>query len=377
MQSLTWGQVNLWRLSQHGLAQRSPRRELVEAVSRTMGVHAQVMSAAEMAIAARVNDLSSQDIQAALWHDRSLVKTWMMRLTSHLIPTVEFPIYIAARRITDINWPSLFGKEGIDRATLDAYLAAAPEILARGPLTRRQFIEAISANIKSSEFRDFLMKGSWGMAFKPLALHGDLCYGPNDGQDTTFIHPRAWIGDWQDLDPETSLQAILRHYLQVYGPARPRNFQVWWWMSGIAAKNAFNAITGETEQVEVDGWRAIALKSTIQSMRDLEPSGEVHLLPAFDVYTVGLARGKDLERLLALENQKKVYRQQGWVSAVVLVDGFIKGTWEYKLQRSTTTLSVTLFSPLINGSYEKLAVEADRLGKFLNSKIELEISPPA
>jgi hypothetical protein len=143
-------------------------------------------------------------------------------------------------------------------------------------------------------------------------------------------------------------------------------------MSGVAAKKAFNSIADETEEVDVEGWRAIALKSAVQVMRELEPSGEVHLLPAFDVYTVGLARGKELEKLLALEHQKKIYRPQGWVSAVVLVDGFIRGTWEYKAQRSKTTISVNLFSSLTEGIQEKIAAEADRLGKFLNTNVELE-----
>ena len=301
------------------------------------------------------------------------MKTWMMRLTSHLISAVDFPIFIAARRITDLNWTSVFNKSGIDRATLDAYLAAAPEILDHGPLTRRQFVEAISAHLKSAELRDFLVRDNWSTAFKPLALHGELCYGPNDGPDTTFVRPSAWIGSWQAPEPEASLHEILRHYLRLYGTARPRNFQVWWWMSGVAAKKAFNAIASETEEVDVEGWRATALKSAVQAMRELEPSGEVNLLPAFDVYTVGLARGKDLERFLALELQKKIYRPQGWVSAVVLEDGFIKGTWEYKLHKSKTTVSVKLFLPLTNGSTEKLAIEADRLGKFLNTPIDLVI----
>ncbi len=374
MVSLTWGQVNAWRLSQQCLSRRLKAADFLQAVRQTIGIHAQVMSAAEMAIAARVDGLSPQDVQSALWQQRTLLKTWLMRLTTHLVPAEDFPIYIAARRATEINWPALFRKEGIDRQTLDAYLAAAPEILERGPLTRQQFVEAVNEQVKSPELHKYLANGTWGMAFKPLALRGDLCYGPNDGKDTTFIRPSTWIGDWQTLDPETCLQDILRRYLQIYGVARPRNFQVWWWMSGVTARQAFTAIAGETEPVEVEGWRATALKSALQSMLELEPTGEVHLLPAFDVFTVGLAHGKDLEQVLALEYQKKVYRPQGWVSAVVLVDGFIKGTWEHKLASSNMPVKIALFSSVSGAVKEGIAREAERFGKFLNSKVELEFS---
>jgi hypothetical protein len=370
--NLTWKQVNTWRLSQQSLTHRLPHLELVEAVRSTMGVHAQVMSAAELAIAARVDGITSPDVQSALWRDRTLVKTWMIRLTSYLFPTQDFPVFVAARRITDLDWPSVFNKSGIDRATLDAYLAAAPEILERGPITRRQFFEAISAQLKSTELSDFLRKDSWGTALKPLALHGDLCYGPNDGKDATFIRPSAWIGSWQAPDPEAAMREIVHHYLLAFGPVRPRNFQVWWWMSGVSAKKAFNAIAYETEEVVVEGWHATALKSAVQAMQELEPTGEVRLLPAFDVFTVGLARGKDLEKLFTLEQQKKIYRPQGWVSAIVLVDGSIKGLWEHKVNRSALSVTVDLFSPISERIKEGIAVEAGRLGKFLNSNVQLK-----
>jgi hypothetical protein len=56
----------------------------------------------------------------------------------------------------------------------------------------------------------------------------------------------------------------------------------------------------------------------------------VNLLPLFDAYVLGL--GRDLEPLLPKSYQRRVFRPQGWVSAVVLVDGVIRGVWEYKTQ---------------------------------------------
>ncbi len=57
MKSLTWGQVNAWRMAQQGLSDRLQAGQLVEAVRRTMGIHAQLMSAAELAIAAQAERL--------------------------------------------------------------------------------------------------------------------------------------------------------------------------------------------------------------------------------------------------------------------------------------------------------------------------------
>ena len=76
MKSLTWDQVNAWRLAQHGLA---PRVGFMGAVQRMIGVQAQVMSAAELALWVRVDGLRPAEVQAALWQERTLVKTWAGR----------------------------------------------------------------------------------------------------------------------------------------------------------------------------------------------------------------------------------------------------------------------------------------------------------
>ena len=76
VKSLTWDQVTAWRLARHGLA---PRVGFQDAMRRIIGVQAQVMSAAELALWARVDGLRPADVQAALWQERSLVKTWAMR----------------------------------------------------------------------------------------------------------------------------------------------------------------------------------------------------------------------------------------------------------------------------------------------------------
>ena len=88
MQALKWPQVGAWRLSQHGLSPHLSSGEVVEAVKRTAGIQAQVMSAAELALASRVEGLSAREIRSALWPEHTLVKTWAMRGHPHIWGTV-------------------------------------------------------------------------------------------------------------------------------------------------------------------------------------------------------------------------------------------------------------------------------------------------
>jgi hypothetical protein len=78
--------------------------------------------------------------------------------------------------------------------------------------------------------------------------------------------------------------------------------------------------------------------------------------------------------LISLAHQKHVFRPQGWISAVVLVDGQIKGVWEYQFKPVDFILKIFLFTSLSTLLREKIAAEAERLGRFLNKKVSLKFS---
>ena len=109
------------------LSQRLAHRNFVEAATRIGGVQAQVMSAAEMALGARGDGLAPRDVQSALWRERTLVKTWLMRGTLHLGPAVELPLYVAARAAHEASsahkaprWAKYFAHFGIETTPVRA-----------------------------------------------------------------------------------------------------------------------------------------------------------------------------------------------------------------------------------------------------------------
>ena len=81
---LDWAQVMAWQAARHHLDERAPAGAMLEVAARIAGVHAQVLSSAELTLWARVEGLAPEAVRHALWSDRSLVKTWAMRGTLHL-----------------------------------------------------------------------------------------------------------------------------------------------------------------------------------------------------------------------------------------------------------------------------------------------------
>src|SRR4051794_13447751 len=93
-------QVLAWRLAQHGLSERGQPADLPKIVTRIGALQAQVMSAAEWQAGARSDDLTPGIVQDALWKDRTLVKTWAMRGTLHVLSAEELPLFTAAQQAT-------------------------------------------------------------------------------------------------------------------------------------------------------------------------------------------------------------------------------------------------------------------------------------
>ena len=81
---LTWKEICRRRLGAQHLRARLPAASFPRMVSDICGLHAQVMSSAELAAAVRVDGMGRGTIATALWSDRTLVKAWAMRGTLHL-----------------------------------------------------------------------------------------------------------------------------------------------------------------------------------------------------------------------------------------------------------------------------------------------------
>jgi Winged helix DNA-binding domain len=371
MTALKWHQVHAWRLSQHGISPRFSSQDFVQAVTRTGGIQAQVMSAAELALCTRAEGLSPHDVKAALWQDRILVRTWAMRGTLHVLAASELPLYVAARDWhNNASWSNYFAEFGLSPAQQEAFLLAVPHVLEQGPLTRLQLADAVAKHTGVAHVRDLIVSSSWGSPLKPSAYRGDLCFGPGQGQSATFMNPRVWIGEWQSIEPELALQELARRYLQAYGPATPEDFAFWWGYQKGRARKLFQSIAEELEEVEVEGWRAFALRATLPLIQRFEPVEEIHLLPLFDAYTIGVPRG--CEPLLAQAYKRHVFNLQGWTFAVILVNGSIQGVWDYTMRRSHTVVKVKLFSSCTASIRKGIEAEAERLSHLFEKKVLLE-----
>ena len=365
---LTWDQVRAWRLARQRLIERGPVLEPV--ISEVCGFHAQVTSSAELHAWARVEGVRPQDVRDALWVRRSLVRTWCMRGTLHLLAAADLPLYVAALR-TQSRWfrGAWLRWVGLTADELRELAQATHDALSDVPLTREQLAAKVAERI-GLRARDHLLSG-WGMMLKPAAFQGSLISGPPRGQSVTFVRPQSWLETWEEPSVELAWREIVRRYLRVYGPANHRDFGIWWGMQAGPAGKVLKASAGELVEVDVEGYRGWLNAEDLPELRKTPPTTPTRLLPAFDVYTIG-----NRQRVSLVEEAfaDRVFRQAGWISPVVVARGLIVGVWSHRLNGGRLEVRVQPFRPLTAGQKKEIAREARRLGEFLEAPAAVSYS---
>src|SRR3989449_4765308 len=250
--NLSRAQVNSWRLSRHHLAARARRGQIEKVVLDLCGVQAQVLSYAGLAIWARVEGVTMQDVQDALWKHRSLVKTWCMRGTLHLISASDLPLYVAARKATSVVKRDWLTPE-IDVEERKRIVLAIREALDGQILNRERLADEVAERLAmSASVRKHMLSG-WGNLLNPAAEQGYLCFGPSEGSKVTFVRPDQWLGRWDEPSGDEAWKILLRRFFSTYGPANYRDIGHWWGLRPNKAKMLIEHIGDELEEVEFEG----------------------------------------------------------------------------------------------------------------------------
>jgi uncharacterized protein YcaQ len=370
--SLSWDSVLAWRLRRQHLAERAGGDRALDVVSEIAGLHAQVFSSAELTLWARVDGLEPGWLERALWEERALVKTCAMRGTLHLLRSDELGRYVGAlsRLRPRHHVPAWQRAYGLDREQADAMLAAIARELGRGPLTREALATAVGERVGDPAVTERLGSG-FGELLKPAAFTGDLCFAPSEGRLVRFTSPAAWLDGFSPPGPdEAAARELVRTYLRAYGPAPREQFQRWFGMSSPAEAGRWLASLGDAVcEVEVEGARGWMLAEDAAEAAAARPSGVVRLLPAFDHYVVGAPRSTDA--ILPAAHRARVYRPQGWLSPVLLVDGRMAGVWSHDAGGARVVVRVEPFVRVGHDVRAGVEAEAARLAAFLGGELEL------
>jgi len=356
-------------LSRHHLAKRTRRGQIERVVSDLCGIQAQVLSYAALAIWARVEGITMQDVQDALWKHRSVVKTWCMRGTLHLISATDLPLYVAARKATSIVKRDWLTPE-IEVGERKRIVHAIHEALDGRILTREQLADEVAHRLHmSASVRKHMLSG-WGNLLHPAAEQGYLCFGPSEGSKVTFVRPDQWLGRWNEPSGRTAWKILLRRFFIAYAPANHRDIGHWWGFRPDKAKMLMDYIADELEEVEFEGEKRWVRREDVEGILNAKNVHSVKLLPSWDCYVMFY---HPRELFVSRKNRARIFTKLQGNKPVLLVDGVAGGVWEQRRKGGHTEVRVQPFGDLSSAQKRLVNEEATSLGEFLGTNVEVSI----
>ncbi|MDT4933623.1 MAG: hypothetical protein QOK11_1515 [Pseudonocardiales bacterium] len=342
------------RVVRHGFTAR-PARTVADAARLTCAIQAQDPAASRLGVRSRSATLVADDVRTAIERDRSVVRTWLMRATIHLVATEDVRWLTAAFGAANAR---KFRKRWLDLGLTDELLARAvaelPDILSVGPLTRTEIVDELEGRGVVIDRTD--------QAPTHLMLHattlGLVCRGPDRGRDATFALLDQWVPD-APAGPrgDEALAELARRFFIAYSPATAADFTTW---SGLPSSRAIGLIRDELTPVDLDGRTAYRLGS-------VAPQGGLRLLSGFDNYLVGYR-----ERSLIIDEERRAAVYVGGViKPTVLLDGRVIGIWRLSRERGAATVEVTAFRSLTRARKRCVEAEVADIGRFVGAPIEL------
>jgi len=368
----------------HSLA--VPVADTAAAARSTVCLHATEPASVHLAAWAR-SGATRDEVDAALYDDRSVVKQLAMRRTVFAFPRELLPAVWGSasarvagqqlRQVAQEVHDTGIARDGL--AWTKKHLDLLHRLLAdEGPLTAAQIREQLPA----LDTRVTRGKGTYqadvaisGRMIVTLAATGAIVRGENDG-GWKLSRPRwtvtaDWLGEQPDPWPEPEgYAALVAAWLAAFGPGTEADL-VWWLGSTKAAVRRALADV-EAVAVSLDGG---ATGWVLPDDLDPTPDGPgpwVALLPALDPTTMGWK-----ERTFHLgEHSDKIFDRNGNGGPTAWSDGRIVGAW---CQRDDGEVEVVLAEKVPAGARRALDAKAAQLTAWLDGDVvrSIYLSPLA
>jgi hypothetical protein len=303
------------RLAAQRLTPAMAAADVTAAARAVVGVQAQDVRAAGLALRSRVPGLRRADVD-----DSGLVRTWTVRGTVHLIDPSDWPWLHA---VVGSRNRAHFDMEMRKRGDHDAAVGMLDDIVA---VLRDRPLD------RSGLLRELAARGHPGLGQRsinvlmPWAAAQGLVAGLPDGRYRAAEPPAT-------VDTELALATLAHRYLAGYGPAAEADLASW---SGLPLRTARRALAalGHTEAAG----ELRALPGTLGATTP--PAPPALLLAAFDTTMLGY---RTRAPLVATRDDRHILPGGGMLRPAVLIDGLAAGTWTLTAKGKHRTVMIDWF----------------------------------
>ena len=320
-------------LSQHHLTEETLGRnneDIIRVISDVGGLHAQSLESPYLSLWNRMTNFDWKWLDHLL-EQKMLIAAHLMRVTLHIVPVKEFPIYFQATRdatrkfLTSrgLSWPPKFTK------THQAILDFVNEKGAATTLEIRRFLES----------KGLLTKNLHRIIHYELAGIGAILRS-----ERRLRVPTQWkwstterLIDKSSLESVTEEEAkewLVQKYLKAFGPSSIEDIISYTWYTKTETKRIIERLVAKGRVLNIkvdDASKHLVSSEDFDKLQEfgaenypVKKFGIVHILPEFDPLTVGYR--KRWKRLISVPPIRPGLRAHP-APGVILVNGRIFGKY--------------------------------------------------
>ena len=310
--------------------------DVVDAARAVVGLHGTDPASTFLAALARTPGATTDDVERALYDDRTLVRVLAMRRTLFAVPREDVGIVLVGAgadigrqqrtllermlvesEVTDDPGPWIDRAEAAALAAMDGAGEIMSTDLAKAdPLlgTRVEIAPGTKyATTASIASRMLTLMSANGTVVRTR---------PRGGWTSTQFRWATlddWVGQVERPDTATASSKMARLWLRSYGPASLDDLQ--WWTGWTKTRTRAALATLDTVEVDLDGSPGLLLADDAEAV--LAPDPWVALLPALDPSAMGW---KHRDFCLG-PHREQLYDINGNAGPTVWADGRMVGGW--------------------------------------------------
>lgn len=345
------------RLRAQRLAHRADETgNVLRTVRDLVGLQAQDLGAAALSVRVRTPGSVAADVKQTLTRDRTIVRTWLMRGTLHLVAAEDLDWLVTALGpALAAGGRSRRAQLGLDDETAERAVRVVRDTLAaRGPQTRAEIAAALAA-------RGLPHAGQATIHVIHLAaLQGHVCHGPIRGRAATYVPRDDWLPPAPPTTRAAALAELARRYLQAHEPAAPADLAAWSGLGLREARAAWASVARDASEVQWAG-ESVWLRDPASAAAGGAVETTVRLLPAFDTYLLGW---RDRTLAVPAEYARRVNAGGGMIRPTVLVNGRVVATWRLKRRGDRFEVGLEPFREVDAGWRGGVAAEIRDLARF-------------
>ncbi len=369
----TLKQINRYYIKSHSLLCDSHQKNPVEVVREICGLNAQSARAPYLSLWGRIEGFKKSELSKALYEDKLLIKTWLLRGTVHIVPVQDFTIYQKAlhgylvERLRRYLKGVSFGLKANERVKLHQSIL---DELRDASLTKRELlskVEHLMRDYRRKEQKIIMFRAIWELSHQGLICHGKPTGPWYHFKENRFTSVENWLSgkEPEGINEAEAKRILLEKYLHSYGPASIQDFAYWTGFRVTDARKILDEVKDRIVSVKINDAKGsfLMLKEDVDVLNKIDKDmRSVRFLPEFDSIVMG---HKDKSRILNERYRKKVFLPLASVAPTILQGGRVIGIWNYKFIDKSLTLSP--FRSLGTEEIRKIKRESSQLKQFLES----------